>query len=60
MRYALVKQEKVENIIIADQAFIDAHMASKYDHCVLLTEGQRVNIGDGYVNGEFIEQTPPE
>lgn len=54
MRYALIKSELVENIIIADQTFIDTYMASKYDHCVLLEEGQRVNIGDGYVNDEFI------
>lgn len=60
-KWALVKNGLVENIIRADEAFIDAHMRNKYT-CIEFTT-EFVGPGFTYENGEFIppeEPTEPE
>ena len=62
MDYALIKNTVVENVIVADQAFIDS-IASEWDHIepldTLHEQGLGVGIGWTYVNGEFFPPAPP-
>lgn len=50
MEYALIKNNVVENIIVADEDFIAA--LEGYDH-IVNTEGFIVGVGWDYVDGDF-------
>lgn len=52
MKFALIKNNKVENIIIADASFIQT-VQSEWDATVELQEGALVSLGWEYVSGEF-------
>lgn len=52
MKFALIKNNKVENIIIADDSFIQT-IQSEWDATVELQEGALVSLGWEYVSGEF-------
>lgn len=62
MDYALIKNTKVENTIVADQAFIDS-IASEWDFIepldTLWEQGLGVGIGWTYVDGQFIPPPSP-
>lgn len=60
MDYALIKNSIVENVIVADQAFIDS-IASEWDYIEPLDAfyEQGVGIGWSYINGEFFPPAPP-
>ena len=51
MRYAIIKESFVENVIIADQEFIEAH----YPEAIECPE--EVYVGWNYADGQFI--APP-
>ena len=59
MQYALIKADSVENVVEADQEFIDS-IADQWDHIepldTLHEQGLGVGIGWTYEGGEF---TPP-
>ena len=59
MRYALIKNGKVENVIIADAEFIK-HLASKYDY-IENVDGKRVGPGCSYdpIKKVFGDPSPP-
>ena len=59
MRYALIKNNKVENVIVADEEFIKK-LASKYDY-IENVDGKRVGIGCTYdsVKKVFGDLPPP-
>lgn len=65
MQYALIRANKVENVIVADQDFIQQIQAD-YDHIepldTLIEQGLGVGMGWEYINGEFIApvMTPVE
>lgn len=59
--FALVKQGKVENTIVADEAFI-ALIQGQYDHCIRIDNlGQSVGIGHTYdsQNNTFTDPQAP-
>jgi hypothetical protein len=56
MDYALIKNGTVENVIVADAAFIDL-IRGERDHIVLIEPG--VGIGWGW-NGAFVPPSGPE
>ena len=47
MQYALINNNKVENIIVADQEFIDA-ISNQYQHIESLDQPEEHNIGIGW------------
>lgn len=51
MRYAIIVNGKVDNVIIADQDFVDAH----YSGAILLNDEDVVGPNYIYENGQFIE-----
>jgi hypothetical protein len=51
--YALIKNEVVENVIIADAAFAE-QIAVHYDDVISLDSRPEVGIGWGYVSGAFV------
>lgn len=56
IRYALIKNGIVENVIVADADFI-ATITHQFDHCELLDtpdEQKVTGVGWGYVDGVFI------
>lgn len=60
MQYALINNNKVENIIVADQEFIDA-ISDQYQHIESLDQPGELNIGVGWSwsqNGGFSAPTP--
>lgn len=60
MQYALINNNKVENIIVADQEFIDA-ISDQYQHIESLDQPGELNIGVGWSwsqNGGFSPPTP--
>ena len=59
MRYALIKNNKVENIIVADESFINS-IKSDYDH-IEKVDAVQVGPGWGYdlTTKTFKEPTPP-
>ena len=57
MRYALVKNNKVENVIIADEEFIKK-LATKYDY-IENVDGKRVGPGCSYDSIKKIFDDPP-
>lgn len=61
MQYALINNNKVENIIVADQEFIDAISDHQYQHIESLDQPGELNIGVGWSwsqNGGFSAPTP--
>lgn len=55
-KVAIIENQKVINIIVADQQFIDDTEL----HCIVLEDSSTVNIGDSYINGVFSKiQTKP-
>lgn len=53
MYWALIKDNTVKNIIVAEQPFID-FISDKWDDLVHLPDGDsRPNIGDTYEDGVF-------
>lgn len=63
MQYALIKANKVENVIVADPDFIQ-QIRADYDHIepldTLLEQGLGVGMGWTYENGTFISPPQPE
>ena len=60
MQYALINNNKVENIIVADQEFIDA-ISNQYQRVESLDQPGELNIGVGWSwsqNGGFSAPTP--
>ena len=59
MRYALIKNNKVENVIIADTEFIK-RLASKYDY-IENVDGKRISSGCSYdpIKKVFGDPPPP-
>jgi hypothetical protein len=47
LRYAIITNDVIENVIVADLDFIDAH----YPDAIECPEG--FGVGDGYKDGEF-------
>lgn len=56
MRYALVKDAKVVNVVIAESDFIN--QLSGYDHKVQLNDNQAVSIGYNYDGANFSAPSP--
>ena len=57
MDYALIKSGKVENIIVADAAFIES-ISGEWDHIEHVTEGIPVGVGWGWAGGVFTAPEP--
>lgn len=55
--FALIKDGIVQNIIVADQSFIDSH-CSGYDSCVEYEEGTYVGAGFTWDGESFIAPEP--
>jgi len=53
MKYAVIKNEKVTQIIEADQSFIDEHFPGSVD-----VSGKEIEEGDIYTGGSFINTKP--
>lgn len=53
MKFALIKNNKVENIIIADDSFIQ-HIQPEWDAIAAVEENSPVSIGWSHASGEFI------
>lgn len=49
MRYAIVKDDIIENVIVADREFIDEHYPNAIE-CPLA-----YGVGDQFIDGEFIK-----
>ena len=56
MNFALIKDGMVTNVIVADQKFIDAHLATLNCDQALDVTGEYVGPGFSYADGLF---TPP-
>jgi hypothetical protein len=52
MKYLLIKNEKVVNVIKADSEFVPN--PNDYDLYLEIEDSVSVNPGDGYVNGQII------
>lgn len=59
MQYALINNNKVENIIVADQEFIDS-IPNQYQHIESLEQPSENNVGIGWSWDQAIGFTPPE
>ena len=59
MQYALINNNKVENIIVADQEFIDS-ISNQYQHIESLEQPSENNVGIGWSWDQAIGFTPPE
>lgn len=59
MRFAVIKDGLVENVIIADQAFIDAHVAPKYDAVLSVDLNDKVGPGHAYDGKVFTSPGDP-
>ena len=57
MRYALIRNNKVENVIVADEEFIK-HLVSKYDY-IENVDGKQVGPGCSYDPLEKVFGDPP-
>ena len=55
--YALIKNGKVENVIVADQTFIDGWLPTSGYELAIERIGAKGNIGQEYINGNFIDKT---
>ena len=56
MDYALIKNGTVQNVIVADESFIDL-IRSEWDHIAPVKDG--AGIGWGW-NGDFVAPPEPE
>jgi len=54
MRYAIVKDGLVDNIIVAEQDFVN----NNYPDAILLSDDDFVNLGYTYSEGKFIKPEP--
>jgi hypothetical protein len=58
--FALIRNELVEQTIVADEEFIERHMAKKFT-CIRIDElAVRPGIGWSFVAGEFVAPKVPE
>lgn len=57
--FALIKNGIVDNIIIAEQSFIDNH-CQEYDACVEYADGTYVGVGFSWDGENFIAPIPEE
>lgn len=57
MRYALIKNNTVENIIEAESEFVST-LASEYQAIIDITENNNIHIGTGYENNNFVIPEP--
>lgn len=55
MRYAIINNDIVINIIVADQEFVDQYYAGAIN-----VDGVDCGIGWSYTDGEFIAPPPPD
>lgn len=59
MIWALVKDGKIENMIVADETFIP-HISAQYSHCVNVTDVEnKPHIGWNYDGTNFSDPNPP-
>lgn len=56
MKFALIKDNIVRNIIVADYDFIDSHFNDLNCDLTVRVCGMYVDIGFSYIDGEF---SPP-
>lgn len=57
MRYALIKNGKVENIIKSSPSFIES-LESDFDYCILLDGTKKCSIGFDYDGVDFHDNMP--
>ena len=59
MQYALINNNKVENIIVADQEFIDS-ISNQYQHIESLEQPSENNVGIGWSWNQAMGFTQPD
>ena len=57
MKYALIKNQKVENVIVADGTFVES-IKNEWDSIISVDESAPVSIGWIYVNNTFEPPVP--